>query len=581
MYLLGIHNGNHDASACLFHDYEMVAAVSLERLVRKKNAGVTPDAEMPFKAIDECLAIAGIRRSDVDVVCSTRSHWELQSYELRGRWRLKQIGYRLAGARRLHPLQTVLRKQDTLDISSILNERKVLTRHGLTKATLHFTAHHEAHAIPAYFYSRFDDALIYTADGIGDGISYSARVGSGGALELLFGQEKPWDRDFVGSVGTLYAEFTGALGFMMARHEGKVTGLAGFGQPKAADEIARHFSVDSGGEISSDFESHMVLRAFAKDVCSRLSREDAAASVQEALERIVCAAIEKLVELTGQRSLVASGGVFSNVRLNRRILENTGINRIFLFPAMADEGLPVGCCLSFLHRRDGSVVWQKRRHSLEGLYLGQNYDGRFKAAADRMPTVTSCGERPVERAVEALIAGSIVAIYTGRMEYGPRALGARSILASPIKREVNDMINKRLERSEFMPFAPVVLEEYAAKVFDITSGNEHAARFMTIGCNVKPEWRARIPAVVHVDGSARPQIIRNADNPLYYEVLDLFHRRTGLPVLINTSFNVHEEPIVDTPEQALKSLTEGRVDFILTNERLYSRSRKLEEEPAQ
>jgi carbamoyltransferase len=167
------------------------------------------------------------------------------------------------------------------------------------------------------------------------------------------------------------------------------------------------------------------------------------------------------------------------------------------------------------------------------------------------------------------------------MEYGPRALGARSILASPIKREVNDMINKRLERSEFMPFAPVVLEEYAAKVFDITSGNEHAARFMTIGCNVKPEWRARIPAVVHVDGSARPQIIRNADNPLYYEVLDLFHRRTGLPVLINTSFNVHEEPIVDTPEQALKSLTEGRVDFILTNERLYSRSRKLEEEPAQ
>jgi carbamoyltransferase len=162
-----------------------------------------------------------------------------------------------------------------------------------------------------------------------------------------------------------------------------------------------------------------------------------------------------------------------------------------------------------------------------------------------------------------------VAIYTDRMEFGPRALGARSILASPVKREVNDTINKRLNRSEFMPFAPVVLAEHASTVFDIHDGNGHAARFMTITCAVRPEWRDRIPAVVHVDGSARPQVIDGSDLPLYRLVLELFYKRTGLPVLVNTSFNVHEEPIVDTPEQALTALVDRRIDRILTAEALY------------
>jgi carbamoyltransferase len=143
-------------------------------------------------------------------------------------------------------------------------------------------------------------------------------------------------------------------------------------------------------------------------------------------------------------------------------------------------------------------------------------------------------------------------------------------MASPVQREVNDTINKRLERSEFMPFAPVVLEEHARTVFDINEGNAHPARFMTITCDVHPEWRARIPAVVHVDGSARPQTIRRDDNPLYFDVLSRFHEKTGLPVLVNTSFNVHEEPIVDTPAQALKSLVEGRIDHILTEDGLYT-----------
>jgi carbamoyltransferase len=177
---------------------------------------------------------------------------------------------------------------------------------------------------------------------------------------------------------------------------------------------------------------------------------------------------------------------------------------------------------------------------------------------------------PDATAVDLIASGQAGAIYTGRMEYGPRALGARSIIASPSDAGINDRLNKRLERSEFMPFAPYVLEEDAARVFEITDVNRYAARFMTITCSVRPEWRARIAAVVHVDGTARPQIVREEDNPLFAAILRGFRDRTGLPVLINTSFNVHEEPIVNRPEECVKALTDGRVDFVVTNKSAYA-----------
>jgi carbamoyltransferase len=159
------------------------------------------------------------------------------------------------------------------------------------------------------------------------------------------------------------------------------------------------------------------------------------------------------------------------------------------------------------------------------------------------------------------------------MEYGPRALGARSIIASPADNDINDDLNKRLDRSEFMPFAPYVLEEDAARVFEITDVNRYAARFMTITCAVRPEWRGKIPAVVHVDGTARPQIVRDSDNPLFAAVLRRFRDATGLPVLINTSFNVHEEPILNHPDECLKALADGRVDFVVTKQAAYAAKR--------
>jgi carbamoyltransferase len=570
MFILGIHNGEHDASACLFDDYRLLAAVSLERLTRKKNAGVSVDAEWPFAAIDECLACAGIGRHDIDVICVSRGHFELQSYKLRGRWRIKQAWYGLLGQKRLILLSDMNRRQRPKNSVDILDHERLCAGYGFTKARLWVYNHHAAHAFPAYFFSDFDDALIYTADGIGDNISYSVSVGKPDGIEILSGGDGkllgPYE---VNSIGYLYGFFTIALGYVWHRHEGKLTGLAGYGKPVAADEIVSHFSVSPAGEIASNFSSYDVMREYARLVCRRLSREDAAASVQDATERVIGRAVAALQARTGLRSLALSGGVFANVRLNRTLFENGVTERVFIFPAMGDDGLPVGGCLLYLYERDGVAAWQRARYRLDSLYLGRDHDGRFDAAAARLPQVTGFAERPIEQAVDALIAGRVVAIYTDRMEFGPRALGARSILAAATAHEINDAINKRLERTEFMPFAPVVLDEHAADVFDINPGNAHAARFMTITCDVKPAWRKRVPAVVHVDGSARPQTIRSGDNPLYHGVLDLYHRRTGTPVLVNTSFNVHEEPIVDTPEQALKSLIDGRIDHILTRQKFY------------
>jgi carbamoyltransferase len=571
MYLLGIHNSAHDAAACLFHDYQLLAAVSLERLTRKKGAGVCAEQELPIPAIDECLDVAGIGRADVDVVCATRDHWELQSYALRGRLRLKQKVFHLLGRKRLLRMTYMMQKLGVSDALEIFNTDSFRTRYGFDKAEIYFANHHFAHGIAAYFYSPFDDSLVYTADACGDNVAYSARAARQSVFEVLFGSDASLHAPFPAhSLGNLYGFFTQALGFLMDRHEGKLTGLSAFGTAKAAGEIKRRFRVEENGEISADFPSHDAMRDFTFDVARRMSREDAAASVQSVLEELVCEAVGKLLRITGTRCLSVAGGVFANVRLNRALIEMTTAERIFIFPAMGDEGLPVGACLLYLHQRDGALAWQRRRHLLEQVCLGRSYNDTFAVASARYPAVVCDSLDHVSKAVDALVAGKVVAIYTGRMEYGPRALGNRSILASPVAREINDSINKRLDRSEFMPFAPAVLEQHAAEVFDLHEGNFHAARFMTITCAVHSRWRERIAAVVHVDGSARPQVVRESDNPLYFRVLSRFHERTGLPVLVNTSFNVHEEPIIDTPDQALRALVENRVDHILTQDGLYS-----------
>ncbi len=570
MLTLGIHPGYHDASACLFDGYLLVAAVSRERLTRSKGDG---RGDVPLDCVDEVLAIAGAERSDIGQIASTRSALRQGCFtHFKGRRAVEGRIREVLGREKLRFMALEMARANTLDPLAIIDHEQFLTTYGFKSGTtLHFANHHLCHALPTLFYTDWDDALLYTADGGGDNVQYSMRGFRDGRLETLFGDDQELlAENRIDSLGRMYGFCTQALGWKMNRHEGKLTGLAALGDSVRLDEMAAHFMVTETGEILSNFPTYSAMKTFVLGLAQKTSREDMAASVQALLEQTVLLSVKRMLQRTGARHLGLSGGVFANVRLNRLLAEKTGVEETFIFPAMADDGLCVGACHDALLRRDGMDTWLGHRHRLQNVYLGRDHTDRIDAVLGGGHCIERQDDDPVSATVQRITNGQAGAIYSQRMEFGPRALGARTILGSPEDHRINDELNKRLERSEFMPFAPVVSEERASEVFEISSLNAYASRFMTITCAVKPEWRDRIPAVVHVDGTARPQIIRRENNPLYDDILNVFERETGLPVLINTSFNVHEEPIVDTPEQCLRALTDKRIDFVVTEQAVYS-----------
>jgi carbamoyltransferase len=569
--ILTVHSGGHDATAAVFQDYELLAAVQLERLTRYKGDG----REHPDLAINEVLSIAGATRKDVDAVGFSRTEFPTEFYRvIRGvRWFREKYRKYIEGNTRRYMPPEFLRNNTTL-IDGIIDIPKFRRASGFRdNAQVFFYNHHEAHALAPLFYTDWDNALLVTADAGGDTVNYSHRHFADGTLTTVYGGEEclltalPID-----SIGYAYMAMTAALGFIPMRHEGKLTGLAGYGRPVVADKIAARFMVDDNGRVHTDFHDRHEVDNFIGGLAAIVNREDASASIQQVLEDIMLRSISRLLERHPARHLGLAGGVFANVRLNRVLAEQLPIDEIFIFPAMGDEGMPAGGALCYLLQRDGLRRWLKHRHRLRDVYLGRDYTGAIDDALEASPAVVMTAEPPVEGAARRLNAGLLGAIYTGRMEYGPRALGARSILANPSRRETHDLLNKRLSRSEFMPFAPVIAAEKAAAVFEIGAMNSYACRFMTITCNVKPQWRERIAAVVHIDGSARPQTIEREVNPLYYDILTAFERENGLPVLVNTSFNVHEEPIVNKPSECIKALVDGRIDFVVTTKGTYVRS---------
>lgn len=564
MKILGIHPGHHDSAVAAFNDYTLVAAVQLERLTRRKGDG----HGIPEAAIAEALTIAGWTAQEVDAVAFTRTAFPWGFYSHFSPWRRFKDSIR-GRTDRLRTVTTELRRAGRSDAEGILDHNAIRAALGLRPdCRLYFANHHNSHALASLFFTDWEDALLYTADGGGDEVQYSHRLLRGGALETFYGDDR-WLKGptRIDSLGLAYGYATAALGFKMLRHEGKLTGLAAYGEPSLLPAMAAHFRVDEDGQIHSDYSDYKAMRAHIEHLAQGAKREDVAASIQALLENTIFDSVQRLIHKTGSRKLGLAGGVFANVRLNRVLAEGLPLDEVFIFPAMGDEGLPVGAALEFLMQRDGLGAWLERRTRLPDLYLGRDHGAEADA-------ILSQGARavpgdPVAEAVERMANGEAGAIYTARMEYGPRALGARSIIASPADRGVNDRLNARLERTEFMPFAPVVLEEDADTVFEVTPANRYACRFMTITTGVKPEWIEKIPAVVHVDNTARPQVISQASNPLYHALLTGFKAKTGLPVLINTSFNVHEEPIVNTPQECLRALTDRRVDFVVTPKAVY------------
>lgn len=593
----------HDASAALARDGEIVAAISEERLSRVKCQW-----GYPWRALDECLRMAGIQRRDVDVFCAALNKFPASYFKKPTPWedwseRWHRHRRRLLG----RPEEVTVTLSDFF---SELRHREIAAAElfdwerfradGFAKAQVRFVDHHYGHAYAAACFSGFEKALVVTVDCVGAccaqdetevhtlesiflqnlvPLSHTTSLFREGRLERLH-----WT-DLNGSPGSFYGSVTETLGFISPRHEGKVTGLAAWGRNPALDPVFRRvlgLASDKTHFVSKQiWDLHTNISEARKKVIRNLSqghsREDISGSAQRILEEAILGHVQWALRRTGQRHLAVAGGVFGNVKLNQHLMELPEVDQLFVFPAMSDAGLAVAAARLAAEARAHTDDEKPRTivpAPLHDVYWGPAYSNEQVEALlkkspfrhERLPH----SERA--RRIARLVAdGKVVGLFQGRMEFGPRALGNRSILAAPTDARINDELNRRLSRSEFMPFAPSVLPERAEEIFEHCAKGAHAAEFMTVTYTVQPAWRSRIPAVVHVDGTARPQIVHRDKNLGFYEILKAYEAMTGLPVMINTSFNVHEEPIVCCPEEALQALRDNRIDILFIEDFCVSR----------
>ena len=408
--------------------------------------------------------------------------------------------------------------------------------------------HHSAHAAAAYFASSYDPALIVTMDGYGSGLAGSVSIGQGNKIRRIHAIEYPH------SLGTFYETVTSSLGFKPSRHEGKIVGLAAFGDPEILLQILLSRIHQEPGNFKI-LENNNIY--FSRYLSTLFPKIDVAAAYQRALEVVAVNYIKHYVSQTGLSTIVLAGGVAANVKLNQRIFEIPGVERIFIYPNMGDGGCGTGAAL--LAFSEALQI----RDAYQTAYFGPDHsdneiETELRSAGLRFEQI-----KPIETKVAELIhQGNVVGRYNGRMEYGPRALGNRSILYRAQEPEVNQWLNQRLGRTEFMPFAPVTLWEHRNACYKNIDGAEHAAQFMTITFDCTESMKRQSPAAVHVDGTARPQLIREENNPSYYRILKEYYQLSGIPSLINTSFNMHEEPIVNSPADAIRAFLSGNIDYL-------------------
>jgi carbamoyltransferase len=444
--------------------------------------------------------------------------------------------------------------------------------------------HHLCHVASGYYCSGFDEAVIVSVDGVGD--LYSAVIGRGRGEDV-----EVTDTYFQSEQisGQAYEVVTAMLGFHPDKHPGKVTGLAAYTEAPAelVDELDEWFRAQyARGSKENWFylihrrdEGHQLerLRELRRTRFDRWTREEISSAIQHILERDVVGLVARHVPDPERHNIALAGGVFANVKLNQRIKE-MGFKSVFVQPAMADEGTGLGAALLAAHRARPFAPYR-----LKDVYLGPEFSpGEVRDALEqaRLPFEELPNGRLERRLAELLHDGYIIARFQGRMEFGPRALGNRSILYHAKDPAANDWLNKQLRRSEFMPFAPVTLAEHAGACYEGVSGAEHTAEFMTITFDATREMREQSPACVHIDGTARPQLVTREVNPSIYQTLAHYHALSGIPSIINTSFNMHEEPIICTPAEAVRAFLAAHLDalaignYLVINESEEARARR-------
>ena len=565
MYTLGINAAYHDPAACLVRDGQVIAAAEDERFTHIKH-GKRPVPfstwELPFHAIDYCLKEAGIALVDVDHVA--------YSYDPA----LLTAGQHLREATVPIPLdpgnQVTLEgfegPWDPLFLASITNAPGQLVDgapHHLelrfrdaksAQFRWHYVGHHLAHAASAFLASPYDRAAVMTLDGRGERAATSYAVGEGTDLRWLGQVEVPH------SLGLLYEDVTAYLGFLRSSDEYKVMALASYGKPTYVDAFRDIIRLEGEGRYTIN-SPDLVGRfgpARLRGGETEQRHFDIAHSLQVVLEDTVVELARWLHGAAGGvDALCLAGGVALNCVMNARIRDRGPFRRVWVQPAAGDAGTALGAALWVDARERGATA---KSYTMDHAFLGPSYDDEAIEGFLRWSKLPYRKLDDVAAEAAAILADDkVIGWFQGRMEFGPRALGARSILASPISPGMQSRLNEIKDREDFRPVAPVVLEEQASNWFV----HARVSPFMLFVNDVRPDVADRIPAVRHVDGTARIQTIRRDQNPRYYDLLRAFHARTGVPVLVNTSFNTRGEPVVCTPRDAVESFWTSPLDALV------------------
>ena len=575
MYVLGINAYHGDVSAVLLRDGAVVAALEEERFTRVKHY-----AGFPTQSIQRCLAMAGISGSDVAHVAISRDPKanlpQKALFTLKKRPSVRLVLDRLTNQRAVR------------DVEGPLAEALGLPKASLP--TVHNVEHHPAHLASAFFCSPFEEAAVAAIDGFGDFVSTSLAAGRGNKLDVI-------DRTyFPHSLGMLYTAVTQHLGFLHYGDEFKVMGLAPYGKPTRVDEVRKLVNLVPGGtfELELDYFRHWsdgvemewdggyptLGRVYSDRMCDVLGparepdeelterHEDLAHSLQVVYEEAAFHILRGLYGRTGLRRLCLAGGCGMNSVANGKVRANTPFDEVYVQPAAGDNGTALGAALWVWHQELG----HPRQFVMEHAYWGTEYpDADVEALLDEavpgradddwryMATTYGSPEETVEATADLLADGNVIGWFQGRMEWGSRALGNRSILADPSRADMRDLINLKIKfRERFRPFAPSIkmgaLDDYFVGAAEDP--------FMQQVYPVQPDKRDGLPAITHVDGSGRLQTVSEQTNPLYHALITAFEARTGTPILLNTSFN-ENEPIVDTPAQAFACFHRTRMDAVV------------------
>jgi carbamoyltransferase len=570
MNILGINAFHGNASAAIVCDGQLVAAVEEERFNRVKYA-----AGFPVAAIRYCLETAGLKMSDVDHVAIPRNPWA-------------RIGTKLLYAMRMPGFARERAKvlKQFVGIPELLGQAFDLDPKSL-RAKFHRVEHHQAHLASAFYVSPFENAAALSADGLGDFASTMWATGEGAELQVHGSIAFPH------SLGMYYTALTQYMGFWKFGDEYKVMGLAAYGKPEFLEEFRKIVTTDGcdGFRLGLDYFAHhrtgpemswqesdktpVLGRMFSEYLEQRLGptrppaepltdrHYNLASTMQARLEEVYLGLLRKLHNQTGLTDLCLAGGVAFNCVANGRIFEQTPFKRIYVQPAAGDAGLSVGAAFYVHHQ----ILGQPRKFVMDHAYWGPGYSDPQIGAAIGKSTLAGSGyqvrklpeEQVAKETARHISEGKIVGWFQGRAEWGPRALGNRSIVVDPRRAEMKNILNERIKHREmFRPFAPSILEEATGEYFM----RSDPSPFMTFAYAVRPEKRDQIPAPTHVDGTGRLQTVSRAANPRYWQLIREFGNLTGVPVVLNTSFN-DNEPIVCKPEEAINCFQRTRMDVLV------------------